>query len=193
LAAPRAVRIPRAGPRATSPAAASSTPEAPPTPARAPTGEIRRNQAANERARRLLLLYLGTLVVLYVAFLVADRAAPGGTSSAANTGMLFFSVIAVVLAAGGIWIALGPVPRYFTLLPDALVVVEAWGRRRRFPPLDEVRAYSVRRFPRSFLNSRAVETVEVTDVDGHRRTYQVEEGVLPIVNPETRPGARLLQ
>ncbi len=178
MSAPRAIRIPRA------PAAASSAP-----PGAAPTAavraaarrdyELRQNQAANERARRLLVLYLGALVVLYGGFLLLDRDSPGGTSATAATGMIYFSVIAVVLAVGGIWLALGAVPRRFEIRPESVTVIEAFGRRRTFPPLAEIRPILLRRVGTSFLSSRPVETVEVTDEDGHRRTYQVEEGILP--------------
>ena len=148
--------------------------------------EVRPNLAANQRAHRLALLYLGTLVVLYLGFLALDRSAPGGTSATAETGMVYFSAIAALLAAAGLWVALAPVPRSVEVQPGSVVVVEWWGRRRRFPPLDQLRVTPVRRYPRSFLAGRPVEAVEVTDEDGHRRVYQVEEGVLPVRRLEPR-------
>jgi hypothetical protein len=183
VASSRAVRIPRPRP---APAAAAS-PAAPSTPAPSvEKAEIRRNQAANERAQRLLMLYLGTLLVLYVAFLLLDRSSPGGTSSTAETGMIYFSVIAAILAVGGVWVALSPVPRSVEVRPASVVVVEWWGKRRRFPPLGELRPGLVRKFPRSILSSRAVETLEITDDSGRRRTYQLEEGLLPETVREPR-------
>lgn len=187
MTSPRAVRIPRSkgspapGDAAPSPPATGTAPPEPPAKV-----EVRWNQAANERARRLLLLYLGTLVVLYVAFLVLDRSAPGGTSATALTGMLYFSAIAAVLAVVGVWVALAPVPRRIEVSSGGVVVVESWGTKRAFPPVDELRATLVRRYPRSFLSSRAVETVEVTDRSGRRRTYQLEQGVVPVPGSDAR-------
>ncbi len=180
MSTPRAIRIPRSPAATTAPNATAAA--VPPPAAGGPTRrdfELRQNQAANERARRLLVLYLGALVVLYVGFLLLDRNSPGGTSSTATTGMLYFSAIAVVLAVGGIWLALGAVPRRIEIRSESVVVVEAFGHRRTFPPLSEIRTYLLRRVAASFLSSRPVETVEVTDADGHRRTYQLEEGILP--------------
>jgi len=179
MSSPRTVRIPRSKATSGEPVDAAAGAGASPGPA-TPKSDVRWNQAANERAHRLLLLYLGTLAALYVAFLVLDREAPGGTSATAATGMLYFSVIAAFLAAGGIWVALGPVPRRLEVTPRAVVVVEALGTRREFPPLEEIHPSLVRRYPQSFLSSRAVDTVEITDSSGRRRTYQLEHGIVPL-------------
>jgi hypothetical protein len=189
LATPRAVRIPRPKVSAGAPESSSPAPFGPaaiPPPPVAPRADVRWNQAANERARRLLVVYLGALLVLYLGFLFLDRAAPGGTSSTAETGMLYFTLIAVVLGIGGVWVALAPVPRRLEITSAGVVVVEAWGRRREFPPIAEIRPIVVRRFPRGFLSSRAVETLEVTDRSGHRRTYQLEQGLLPVPASDVR-------
>ena len=182
----RPVRIPRAkatpsadaGSSASAPVPATSSPPASgPEPTKA---QVRWNQAANERAHRLLILYLGTLAALYFGFLLLDRTSPGGTSSTAETGMLYFTGIAALLVVVGVWVALAPVPRRMELTPDGVVVVEAWGAKRPFPPVDQLQASLVHRYPRSFLSSRAVETVEITDRSGRRRTYQLEEGLVPL-------------
>lgn len=187
MSTPRAIRIPRAGSSpATGPGPTAEGTERPAAAAPTPKVDRRYNQAALERARRLLVIYLGTLIALYVAFLVLDRSAPGGTSATAGTGLLYFSGIAAVLGVGGIWIALSPAPRAIEVSSTSVVVVSAWARRHKFPPLDEIRAIVVRRFPRSILASRTVEVVEVTDSEGRRRTYQIEEGLLPTDRPRGR-------
>ncbi len=188
MATPRAIRIPRpsaGGAPGTAGAAGGATAPAA-APARATRVDRRPNQAGVERAHRLALIFLGSLAVLYVGFLALDRSAPGGGSATATTGVLYFSAFAAALAAGGLWIALGPAPRAIEVHPDSVIVIEAWGKRREFPPMGEVRASLVRRYPRSFLSSRAVETLEVTDTTGHRRTYQFEEGLLPTQPPPAR-------
>ena len=186
MATPRAIRIPRAS--ATAPPATGAPVALSPTPLppqeRPAKLDLRQNQAANERARRLTIIYLGALVVLYVGFVLLDRASPGGTSATAETGMLYFSGIAAALAVGGIWVAFGPVPRAIEVHPEFVVVIESWGKHRRFPPIGEIRVSLVRLYPKSFLSSRAVEVAEIVDDVGHRRTYHLEEGLLPERRPE---------
>ena len=186
MAAPRAIRIPR--PSAANPRPATTvSPSSPePPPEKPPKLDLRQNQAALERAHRLAIIFLGTLVVLYAAFVLLDRSAPGGTSTTAATGMLYFTAIAVALGIGGAWVALVPVPRAVEVHADHVIIIESWGYRRRFPSIDEIRVLLVHRYPRSILSSRAVLAVEVTDEIGHRRTYQIEEGLLP----DLRPGIR---
>ena len=188
MATPRAIRIPRTGATTASVSEFPGPTVSVPAPAaeRPVKPDLRRNQAASERARRLLVIYLGTLAALYVGFVLLDRSSPGGTSAAAETGMLYFSAIAALLAAGGIWVAVVPVPRAIEVYPDSVVIVESWGKRRRFPPVGEIRVTLVRRYPRTFLSSRAVEAVEIVDDDGHRRSYHLEEGLLPERRPDPR-------
>lgn len=190
MASPRAIRIPRSAPRPTEPE--STVVPAPPVaePGAAVPVDRRRNQAATERAHRLTLIYLIGLAVLYGAFVLLDRSAPGGTTSAVQTGLLYFTGIAAGLGVGGAFVALSPAPRAIELRPDSLVVIEWWGHRRTFPPLAELTRSVVRRYPASFLSSRAVEAIELGTPTVGRRTYQFETGLIPTLDPFTRsPGA----
>jgi len=189
VASPRAIRIPRPKSPDPAPPGAGALPVgASPSPAPPAKVDRRPNQAATERARRLALLYIGMLVVLYGAFVVLDRSAPGGTSASAATGLLYFSAFAAILGVGGLWVALSPAPRAIEVRPDSVTVIEAWGVRRAFPPLGELRPTLVRHYPGSFLSSRAVDTLELTDSTGHRRTYQFEEGLIPTGTSAVRLG-----
>jgi len=145
----------------------------------------RRNQAATERAHRLAAIYLGTLALLYGVFVGLDRSAPGGSSSAVETGLVSFTAIAVVIGVVGALIALSPAPRAVELRPESFTVVEWWGYRRTFPPVDQLEMSVVRRYPASFLSSRDVEAVEVGSRAVGRKTYQFEAGLLPA--RRTRP------
>jgi hypothetical protein len=137
------------------------------------------NRAGSQRAFRLASIYLASLTLLYVAFVLLDREGPGGTGPTAETGLLYFTLFAAAIAVGGVLIAVGPAPRAVEVSAAAVVVEEWWGRRRSFPPLGELRVDVVRRFPASFLSSGPVESVEVGDGHGKRRTYQLEEGLIP--------------
>ena len=188
MATPRAIRIPRpnAGPtRATLP---PSDPASRAIPEVKAVGKVdrRHNQAASERAFRLAMIYLGALAVLYVAFVLLDRSSPGGTSATAEEGLLYFTAIAAALGVGGALVALSPAPRALEVHSDSLVVIEWWGRRRTFPSLDELRVSVVRRYRPGFLSSRPVEAVEIGEVGGVRRTYQLEEGLIAEHRPERR-------
>jgi hypothetical protein len=192
VATPRAIRIPR--PPLTPTDAGAPSPPSPgresPTGRSREAGELRRNQAATERASRLAAIYLGALIVLYVGFVLLDRTSPGGTSASAEMGVLYFTAIAAAMGAVGALVALSPAPRSIEIRSDSVIVTEWWGRRRRFPPLEELRVSVVRRFPRSFLSSRAVETVELGTLAGGRRTYQLEEGLIPLPRAESGPRDR---
>jgi len=186
VAAPRAIRIPRvtpAAPGAPPPPPEPRVPEPPPDRS-VPPVDRRRNQAAIERAYRLAAIYLGALLVLYVGFVLFDRASPGGMSTAAETGVTYFTAITAVVGAVGAVVALSPAPRSVEVRADGLVVTEWIGRHRTFPPLGELRVSVVRRYPRSFLSSRPVEMLELGTRAGGRRTYQFEEGLLPTPEPE---------
>jgi hypothetical protein len=184
LATPRAVRIPRSSPP-------SDTREGPPVgslpsepaPGRPPAGtEHLDNRAGRQRASRLSMIYLVALIVMYVGFVVLDRTSAGGSTTAVTTGLLVFTVVAAALAVGGVLVTLSPAPRRIEVSPAAVVVVEWTGRRRTFPPLEDLRVEVIRRHPAGFLSRDPVETVELTG-GRRRRTYQVTEGLLP----ERRP------
>jgi hypothetical protein len=188
VSSPRAVRIvrtpgPRAsvGPAAAAPAAAAGAESS-------ATGAVdrRRNQAATERAYRLTTIFVGTLVGLYVLFVVLDRLAPGGSSSAVETGLLSFSGIAAAIGVVGALVAISPAPRAIEVRPDALVVIEWWGHRRSFPPVGQLQMSVLRRYPASFLSSRPVEAVEVGTRASGRKVYQFEAGLLPELVREPR-------
>jgi hypothetical protein len=168
----RAVRIPKGR------APSTSAPDAPPRSES--TVDRRKNQAALERAHRLTAIYVGSLIVLYVLFVGLDRTEPGGSSAAAQTGLLFFTLIAAAIGLVGAYVALSPAPRAVEVLPDAVVVIEWWGHRRAYPRLDELTISVVRRYPASFLSSRDIESVEFGTRARGRRTYQLEAGLLPV-------------
>lgn len=186
MATPRAIRIPRAPSALPSPPPPSPGPATPELPAEGSPAPVdrRRNQAATERASRLAVIYLGALLVLYIGFVLLDRASPGGTSSAAETGVGYFTAITAVVGLVGTVVALSPAPRSVEVRADSFVVQEWTGRRRTFPPLGELRVSVVRRYPRSFLSSRPVEMLELGTLAGGRRSYQFEEGLIPTPEPE---------
>jgi hypothetical protein len=176
VATPRAVRIPRSTAGVDRPREVPA--EATSIVARSAV-ERRVNGAGTRRAFRFASLYLGALIVLYLAFVLLDRFGPNGGGPAVNVGLEYFTAIAALLAVGGVVVALSPAPRAVDISPTSVVVVEWWGRRRRFAPLGELRVEVVRRYPRTFLSPDPVEGVEISDRRGPRRTYQLAEGLLP--------------
>ena len=184
MSTPRAVRIPRAS---SGTADATTDGEATVrrivrTPTPAETFERRANRAGRQRAFRLTLIYLVALLALYLGFVALDRAAPGGTSATAETGILEFSLVAAVLAVAGLFVTLSPAPRAVELSPSRLVVEEWTGRRREFPPLGSLHVHVIRRYPAGFLSSEAVEAVQVSGPKV-RRTYHLTEGMIPEGRP----------
>jgi hypothetical protein len=187
VASPRAVRIPSAkGAARAVRLPIGGAPGREPGPGAADAPEVRKNTAGLERARRLVAIYLFSLFVLYVGFVVVDLTGPGAGAMTGGSGFDVFSGLAAAFAVGGLVLTLSPVPRAVELTTSGVVVVEWTGRRRQFPPLEELRVDVVRRYPAGLLSSSEVEAVEVTGGSG-RRTYQLTRGLLP----ERRPIAAL--
>ncbi len=176
MATPRAVRIPRAR---TDSAAVPSTvrgPAEPSSPSPLKT-EVRTNVGGSQRAVRISALFVGTLALLYAAFILYDRTAPGGTASPEGNGVLLFSAIFIVFAVGGAVYSLTPAPRSVEVRPDGVTVLGRWGRRRRLPRLDLLSVGVVHRYPEGWLSDRPVELIELSGEDVRRRSYLVEPGV----------------
>jgi hypothetical protein len=178
LASPRAIRIPRASSTEGTDRAASTSK----FPARAFPAERRPNTAGTQRATRLTLIYLLFLGVLYVGFLLLDRAAPGGSSLGADNGTYSFTLLAVILAIGGPLVSLHPAPRSVETSPVSTVVVGRWGRRHTYPPLSEIDTREVRRYPAGLLSSEPVLLVEVGGGPSPRGTFLLEEGLVPVAS-----------
>lgn len=184
MASPRPIRIVRTPSPGPADAAALETSRRATTAPRVPSTTDRRvNHAGQQRAFRLATIYLGALIVMYLAFVVIDRASAGASTGAAETGLLYFTGIAAALAVGGVLLALSPTARAVEISSGAVVVEEWTGRRRQFPPLGELRTRVVRRYPAGFLAPRPVEAMELFG-GGRARTYHLEEGLIP----EARPG-----
>jgi hypothetical protein len=174
LANPRPVRIPR-------------TPAAP-RPAQS-AGELidhRPNRAGTQRAFRFAVLYVLALVILDVILVALDLSSSEGTRPAVLSGLRLFTAIAILLAVGSVIFALTPAPRFVELRTEGVVIMGRWGQRRWFPPLDRLKLHVARHYPAGILSSRPVDIVEVVDRVGHRRTYQLEAGLL---EPSSEPSS----
>lgn len=186
MVAPRAVRIPRAS--AAAPSTGSPSSDAPAASAAAPDVVDRRpNRAGIRRATRISTIYLGALLIMYIGFVLLDRAGPGGTGPSATPGLLWFSGVAALLGLAGFLVTFWPVARAVEIRPAAVTIVESTGRRRTFPPLPELRVDVVRRYPAGVL---APEPVEVVQVYGRRGSfsYHLGEGLLPEQRPSPARG-----
>ena len=146
-------------------------------PPQVPRIERRVNVGGSQRAVRITAVFVATLAALYVAFVLYDRTAPGGTSSPEGNGILLFTVIFVLFAFGGAVYSLTPAPRAVEVEPGAVTIVGRWGGRRRLPSLDRLAVGVVHRYPAGWLSSRPVELVELSGEDVRRRSYVVEAGL----------------
>jgi hypothetical protein len=182
LASPRAVRIPR--PRTNTPASLGTGPakERPKTPS-TPPSEVRPNVGGFQRAVRLTMVFVVALTLLYAGFVLYDRTVPGGTSSVTGNGILVFTGVFLLFAAGGTLYSLTPAPRSLEVYPDRVTVVGRWGRRRTLPPLEQLYVIVVRRYPAGLLSSNPVELVEVSGADTPRRSYLADASLFDGANP----------
>lgn len=184
MASPRAVRIPRSRPTSAATPAPTSAPSDQPDALATPPAR-RANVAGSQRAVRLTILFVVVLALLYASFVLYDRTAPGGTASAEDNGILLLSVLFVVFALGGAIFTLTPAPRRVEVEPDRLVVVGRWGRRRTWPPLDQLSVYVARRYPAGWLASGPVELVELSADGVPRQSYLIEAGLFEGARPST--------
>jgi hypothetical protein len=136
------------------------------------------NRAGVRRARRLLVLYLGVLLVLYAAvvLLVVGSPYPGVRDDLVVYAAL--SVIAAVSAVAGYVLTLGRAPFACYVAGRDLVVRERFGGVRRFP-LDGSLRISVRARPApGLLSPEPTETVRVSSAQNKAREYVLEQGFL---------------
>lgn len=151
---------------------------APGLPPDGPAAAFVENTAGRTRALRLFSLYAVLLAAVYVAFLGVVLAAPSSAARGDPVTIAALSVVAAALALWGYLITLARTPRGVRFQGSEIVVVERPGRSRRFvaPPALELSV--VYRYRPGLLAREPTELVEVTSVDGRRRTYLVAQGLL---------------
>ncbi|MCI4317685.1 MAG: hypothetical protein L3J96_04035, partial [Thermoplasmata archaeon] len=144
----------------------------------APASRFVSNDAGSARAYRLFIVYLAGLIASYLAFLVLAFTAPQPGTREDLVVLGGLSVAAVILIGWGWVITVGRAPRGIRFEGKELIVLERWGRPKRFesPPLLELRV--VYRYTPGFLGREPTELVEVTSLDGRKRAYLVRRGLL---------------
>jgi len=170
VATSRPVRIPRSAP----PLAGAAKGESRETPPSGPPGAWRPNVGGSQRAFRVTVLYLVVLAALYVAFVLYDRTAPGGSASPETNGVLLFTGIFAVFGVLGLIVTLTPAPRGVEVATDRIVVVGRWGRRRTLPALERLSFRAVRRYPAGWLADTPVELIEIWGRGTPMRSYLVD-------------------
>lgn len=151
--------------------------------------EHRPNRAGTQRAVRTTVLYALAVLVLTVVLTVLDLASSEASHPAVQQGLELFLVLAVLLVAGSSIFALSPAPRSVEVRPEEVVVVGRWGGRRVLGPPAELSPKVVKHYPQGFLSSEPVDMVEVSDLRGRRRVYQVQSGLFD-PDPTAHTGAR---
>jgi hypothetical protein len=182
---PRPVRIPRP---ATPPPAPPAPVGARSPPGGAPAANYRPNRAGTQRTVRLTLAYLAMLVAIYAAFVLYARTGPSAADPGITLVLLELTGFAAALAVVGAVLTLSPAPRGVIAEADAYVVVGRWGGHVRWGPLADVTVRQVRRYPAGFVSGAAVDSVEVSQQGRLRRSYLVEEGLLPDSRDLVPPG-----
>lgn len=185
MSPPRVVRIPRSrAPGSTSRGDEELPQDAGPV-ASVPV-ERRPNVGGSQRAIRVAALFVATLGALFAAFVLYDRSAPGGTASPESNGLLFFTVIFLLFAVGGVVYSLTPAPRAIEVGADRVTVIGRWGRRSRLPALGLLSVSVTRRYPAGLLSSREVELIELFGEDTPRRSYLVDAELFAGARSPTR-------
>jgi len=172
------VRIVRSRPLPSADAAPGSEPEVPADggPSKPPP-ERRVNHGGSQRALRVATIYVVLLLAMYLAFALYDRTSLGGSSSAAENGLIVLTALFALFAVVGAVYSLTPAPRAVDVAPDHVTIVGRWGRLRRLPPLANLSLRVVRRYSAGFLSSRRVELVEVWGEDIPIRSLLIEVGL----------------
>jgi hypothetical protein len=182
----RSVRIPRAPPasvpRGVAPASTSAR-----APARAKASGELENQGGSDRARRVFLFYLVSVVLLFGAFTALQFASPypGVRDNFVASGTL--ALIALLALAGGYAVTMGRAPRTLRAEGESVVILERWGRERRLPVAAALAPSSVKAHPPFLRGAEWTETVELTWPGGARRAYLLERGLLARVAASVEP------
>jgi len=121
---------------------------------------------------------VAALAVLYASFVLYDRTAPGGSSSAAGNGVLLFTFLFVAFALGGAIYTLTPAPRAVEVTPDRTTIVGRWGSRRTLPRLGLLSVSVVRRYPAGWLANTPVELIVLWGEGVPGRSYLVDAQLL---------------
>jgi hypothetical protein len=180
MQAGRPIRIPRAAaPEAPTPVPGSTEGVPGTASGRGGNSTYRPNPGGFARALRIYLLYLLALVVLYSFFLELDFRSTAAGTSINESGILGFTLVALALAGVGAWMTLGQAPRGARIGTREIVVTERWGRQVTFPPADEIKIRLVRRHAPGVLSPYPTATVFVVTQAGARRTYVIDEQMLP--------------
>jgi hypothetical protein len=145
--------------------------------------ELRPNRAGTQRAVRTATLFSIAVLALTAVLSAIDLASPEGSHPAVRQGLELFLGLAVLLLVGSALFALGPAPRALLVRADRVVVIGRWGRRRVLGSAADLAPRVLRHFPEGFLSNRPVDMVEVSDLRGRRRVYQVESGLFDRSNP----------
>jgi hypothetical protein len=168
VAASRPVRISRSAANASERFAGRSAPSG--TGAR-----FTENRAGTRRATRLFGMFVGVLLVIYLAFAALTLASPSpGVRSNVATWAVF-SGMALVVALWGWLITFGRTPRGAVRRGSEIVVRERLGRPRRIPMDEATQPTVVHRYGRSLFGPEPTEFVEVRTTDQVKRTYLVGE------------------
>jgi hypothetical protein len=136
------------------------------------------NRAGTQRARRLAITYVVALAVIFAGIDALARSAPSAGSVGVGQDLELFATVALVLAIVGVVVSLSSAPLAVERTGGETIVHGVFGYRRRFPEGPGLTVRVLRRYPAGLLSSAPVESVEIA-TKGVRRTYLLEEGLLP--------------
>lgn len=157
-----------------------------PAPARSPLGETLPrppsigNRAGYRRARRLLALYLGTVVAAYLAMLALIASSPYAAIRQDAPIYAILSAIGAGSVMAGYLITIGRAPFAYYLRDGELVIRERFGSVRRYPVDAGLEVRVVGRHPPSLLSPEPTETIRLRSPGRREREY-----VLPAGSGET--------
>lgn len=144
--------------------------------ARGPSGP--NNRAGLRRARRLLGLYLGLLLVVYLGVVALMASSPYEGVRDDLPVYLLLGVIAAVSAIAGYFLTVGRAPWAVYVAEGSLVVRERFGNVRRYPIDGSLRIRFVARNDASLLSPEATETVRLSAYEMKTREYVLADGFL---------------
>ena len=173
-----------ARPARSRPAAAAGVPVAPSRPVpvvASPPAEVRANSGATRRAVRLSLLYAVGIGAVYAGLVGLARSSTSGASAGGTAELGWVGLLALAVAAAGVVVALGAVPRAVELGEEATIVVGRFGRRYRYPGRAHLRTTVLQRSPAGVLSPVTLESVEIAGGTA-RRSFLLDERLLEPVN-----------
>ena len=142
-------------------------------------GRFEPNRSGTARGMRTLLVFLGATLLVYAAFLGLFLSSPTPGVRDNPLALGFFSAFGALVLVVAYSITLHTAPKGIRRDGEFLVVTERIGRERRYRSDPSIlRPLILKRYGAGPLNDAPVVLLQLSQPDGARRAYLLDEGLI---------------